>query len=328
MPEPALSFGPVPSRRLGHSLGVNNIPPKTCSYACVYCQAGRTSRMRIRRQAFYAPDRIVREVEEKIAHFKHAGIPLDVVTFVPNGEPTLDCNIGDEIRRLRFLGCKIAVISNASLITDPGVRSDLQQADWVSLKIDSVNPSVWRKINRPHGKLDLERILEAILSFSESYPGDLVTETMLVEGVNDNPGELLQIAELLQKVRPLIAYLSAPTRPPAESWVRPSPEDTLQHAYQMFKEHLDRVELLISYEGDDFSCFQDAAREILAVTAVHPMREDAVLKLLAKSDTGQEVLTALLRRKLLARIDYHGKRFYVRRYSSRRQKTSARRKAF
>jgi wyosine [tRNA(Phe)-imidazoG37] synthetase (radical SAM superfamily) len=317
MPEPALTFGPVPSRRLGHSLGVNNIPAKTCSYACVYCQAGRTNRMRIRRQAFYPPDRVVEEVKAKILHFKQAGTPLDAVTFVPNGEPTLDGNLGEEIRRLRPQGCKIAVISNASLLTDPGVRRDLQLADWVSLKVDSVLTPVWKKMNRPFGKLDLKAILEAMIAFSESYTGELVTETMLVAGMNDEPEGLAQVAEVLRKVTPSVAYLSVPTRPPAEPWVSAPAEDILQRAYRLFREGLDGVELLISYEGDDFAVSQDAAREILAVTAVHPMREDAVLKLLAKSNADQTVLDALIRQGRLARVEYHGQRFFIRRYSPR-----------
>ncbi|MBC7260626.1 MAG: radical SAM protein, partial [Chloroflexi bacterium] len=126
-----IAFGPVPSRRLGRSLGINNIPPKICTYSCVYCQLGRTLNMQIRRQSFYAPDEILWDVRSKVEHVREAGESIDYLTFVPDGEPTLDLHLGRAIELLRSLGIKIAVISNASLIWQEDVREDLMKADWV-----------------------------------------------------------------------------------------------------------------------------------------------------------------------------------------------------
>ena len=177
-----IAFGPVPSRRLGRSLGINNIPPKVCTYACVYCQLGRTIKMRVERSAFYEPGEIVRAVRDKVEKASGIGEAVDYLTFVPDGEPTLDVDIGREIELLRSLGIKIAVITNGSLIWREGVREDLMKADWVSLKVDSTREAVWHRIDRPHGTLRLASILDGVLEFAMAYGGELVTETMLVEG--------------------------------------------------------------------------------------------------------------------------------------------------
>jgi wyosine [tRNA(Phe)-imidazoG37] synthetase (radical SAM superfamily) len=311
----ALTFGPVPSRRLGRSLGINNIPPKTCSYGCVYCQVGRTTRMQVRRQAFFAPDAILESVREKIDRLTAADGRVDFVTFVPDGEPTLDVNLGRTIRLLKPLGVPVGVISNASLLADPGVRDDLAAADWVSLKVDAVAEEVWRKIDRPHGKLQLASILEGIRTFSRVFKGRLVTETMLVAGLNDDRDNLGATARFLAAVGPSTAYLSVPTRPPAEGWVKPPDEETLHQAYRVFKADLSSVELLVAFEGEDFNATDEAGGELLAITAVHPMREDAVLAFLEKAGKSAQTLEDLLQRGLLTRLSYRGEWFYLRRFA-------------
>ena len=132
-----LSFGPVPSRRLGRSLGINNIPAKVCSYACVYCQLGKTLHNQIKRTPFYAVDDLVLSAKMRIEATKEKNETIDYLAFVPDGEPTLDIHLGDEIEALHNFGIKIAVISNASLIWREDVREDLCKADWVSLKVDA-----------------------------------------------------------------------------------------------------------------------------------------------------------------------------------------------
>ena len=164
-----IAFGPIPSRRLGRSLGINNIPPKVCSYSCVYCQIGLTDLMSIERKEFYSPDEIFKEVSEKVKQLQNAGEHIDYLTFVPDGEPTLDINLGKEILLLKTLRIKTAVITNASLLWDEKVRNDLMNADWVSLKIDSVDEFIWHKVNRPNGKLILQEILSGIKIFASSF---------------------------------------------------------------------------------------------------------------------------------------------------------------
>jgi len=145
-----LTFGPVPSRRLGRSLGINNIPPKVCTYSCVYCQLGKTYNMMTQLQKYYPPAQIFKEVQEKVKKSKEKEELIDYLTFVPDGEPTLDINLGQEIKLLKSLGIKIAVITNASLLDQERVKENLKEADLVSLKVDSIEEEIWRRVNRPH----------------------------------------------------------------------------------------------------------------------------------------------------------------------------------
>jgi wyosine [tRNA(Phe)-imidazoG37] synthetase (radical SAM superfamily) len=309
-----IAFGPVPSRRLGRSLGINNVPPKVCSYSCVYCQLGRTIRMSAERQPFYQPEEVFEAIREQVQKAQERGEPVDYLSFVPDGEPTLDANLGQEIDLLRSLGVKIAVISNSSLIWREEVREDLMKADWVSLKVDATEEDTWRRIDRPHGSLRLDSILEGMEEFAASFDGQLVTETMLVRGVNESPSQVAGVAERASRLNPSVAYLSVPTRPPAEEWVRVPAEEDLNRAYQIMSERLHHVEYLIAYEGDEFAYTGRVEEDLLSITSVHPMRRDAVEAFLSRAEADWSVVEGLLQEGLLAETEYRAKTFYVRRF--------------
>ena len=310
---PTITFGPVPSRRLGRSLGINNIRPKICPYSCVYCQVGRTDRMQITRQPFYDPKIILADVERKINQVMDLGEAIDFLAFVPDGEPTLDINLGRTIDLLVPLGIKIAVISNGSLLRQKSVRTDLAKADWVSLKVDAISKDIWRRIDRPHHDLDLSIILAAMLRFAEEYEGELVTETMLVRGLNDSPGEIKKLADFLVQLQPVKAYLSIPTRPPESGWVHPPPENVLNMAYQALSKRIDNVECLFGYEGNAFTITGKVEDDLLSIVAVHPMQEEAVREFLAKSGADWAVIEKLVIQNRIFATDYEGKKFYLRR---------------
>ncbi len=307
------AFGPVPSRRLGRSLGVNNIPPKVCSYSCVYCQVGRTTEMQCQRRAFYPVDEIVVDVRDKAEKAKVMGENVDYVTFVPDGEPTLDVSLSAEIAKLKTLVCKVAVITNGSLLWHDDVRKDLATADWVSLKVDSVKPDIWRKINRPHRALSLSYVMEGMAHFARTYQGELVTETMLVRGVNDSVEHIQAVGAFLAQLSPARAYLAIPTRPPAEPWVQPPTDAVLSRSYQLLSTRLSQVEYLIGYEGNAFASTGNVAEDVLAITAVHPMREDAVRRLLARAGAGWSTIQPLLDQGQLIVTEFNNERFYARR---------------
>lgn len=311
-----LTYGPVPSRRLGHSLGINNIPPKVCSHACVYCQLGRTPVMRVERSTFYDPALLERETRERVADVRAAGEAIDYLTFVPDGEPTLDAGLGEEMARVRRLGLPVAVITNASLLWREDVRRDLLGTDWVSLKVDAATESIWRRVNRPHGGLRFDRVLGGVLDFATGYGGILTTETMLVGGLNDSPEHLEAVAAFLARLSPRTAYLAVPTRPPAEEWVHPPNEDTYNAAYQILAGRLGNVECLTGYEGDAFAVTGRLEDEILSLTSVHPMREDALASVLARARSHWGVVRRLADEGLLVESTYAGKRFYVRKLPS------------
>jgi wyosine [tRNA(Phe)-imidazoG37] synthetase (radical SAM superfamily) len=268
--------------------------------------------MQVERHEFYKPERILRDVKDKVERAAVAGEPADYLAFVPDGEPTLDLNLDPEIELLGALGIRIAVITNGSLIWHEDVRNALMKADWVSLKVDSAEASVWRQIARPHGNLQFATIVRGAHAFAKSYGGELVTETMLIEGVNDGSEHLSRVARLLSQLQPSIAYLAVPTRPPAEAWVRPPGEAVINQAYQIFSETVDRVELLIGYEGNAFAFTGNVEEDLLSITAVHPMRQDAVDELLARAGATWPVVRKLVAEGQLVETAYRGQTFYLR----------------
>lgn len=314
-----IAFGPVPSRRLGQSLGINNIPPKVCTYSCVYCQIGRTNKMKVGRMEYYDKNRILKDVRTRVEQARESGQKIDYLTFVPDGEPTLDINLGQEIEMLGQFGIKTAVITNSSLLWREDVRKELLNADWVSVKVDSTREEPWRKIDRPHRRLKLDSILKGISDFSKVYRGELTTETMLVKGLNDTEGHLEEIARYLSFINPAKAYLAIPTRPPAENHVRSPNEEVINRSYQIFNEYINHVEYLIGYEGNAFAFTGNVEEDILSITAVHPMREDAVRNFLDRSNADWEIIQNLIDEGKLIEIKYTGKNFYLRKFSKRQE---------
>jgi len=309
-----LTFGPVPSRRLGRSLGINNIPPKICTYSCVYCQLGKTFKMKIVPTEFYQPKEILSEVQNKVEKAKKMQEPIDYLTFVPDGEPTLDINLGQEIKLIKSLGIKIAVISNSSLIDQKQVRENLKEADLVSLKVDSVEEKIWRKVDRPNRNLSLKYILNSMLKFKENFKGEIITETMLVKDINDNSQHIKKVANFLAQLKPSRAYLSVPIRPPADSWVQSSSEGVVNQSYHIFEEKLDQVECLIGYEGNAFAFTGEVEEDILSITSVHPMREDALKDFLGRANSDWSTILKLINKGQLVETDYKGNKFYIRKF--------------
>jgi len=163
--------------------------------------------------------------------------------------------------------------------------------------------------------MDLMQIMQGIRIFASEFEGVLATETMLVRGVNDKDEDIREIACFLGDVAPDVAYLAVPTRPPAESWVEASEELQIHHAYQDFSAVLDRVEYLLAYEGNAFASSGDAEADLLSITAVHPMREDAVQQLIAKAGSDWGLVDRLIQQRKLVALEHNGLRFYLRRIS-------------
>jgi wyosine [tRNA(Phe)-imidazoG37] synthetase (radical SAM superfamily) len=152
-----------------------------------------------------------------------------------------------------------------------------------------------------------------MLDFAGFFKGELVTETMLVRGLNDESDQLREVAGFLERLQPAKAYVSIPTRPPAEKWAVPPEQKRVHDAYQIFSEHLNNLEYLIKYEGDNFALTGDPAEDILSITAVHPMREEALNKVLGEKSIDWSIVDRLLQQGELLELAYRGKRFYMRR---------------
>ena len=310
--EDTLIFGPVPSRRLGKSIGINNIPPKHCSYSCLYCQLGKGPAMVRKRKEFYDPNLLIQKTREKIKKAESNGETIDYLTIVSDGEPTLDQNLGILLRGLAPLGFKMAVITNSSLLANPEVREDLAPAHWVSVKIDSLNEKIWRQMDRPCKGIEFHGIQEGLLAFARGYQGQLVTETMLIRGKNDAPQDLEQTAAFIKTLDPTLSYVGIPTRPPAVNFALPPGEESINRAFQIFCDHGLQTEYLIGYEGNQFAFTGDLESDILSITAVHPMREDAVQTYLDKAGKSLEDLAPLVREGKITISQYKGHKFYTR----------------
>jgi wyosine [tRNA(Phe)-imidazoG37] synthetase (radical SAM superfamily) len=307
-----ITFGPMPSRRFGRSLGVNNLKPKVCTYSCIYCQLGRTVRMCTERQPFHGSHAVAQAVMARVEQARRAGEHIDHIIFVPEGEPTLDVGLGRAIHVLRPLGIPVAVVTNGTLLTNHEAREALSEADRVCIKVDAVREEAWRRVNRPHRRLDLGCVLEGMRDFALSYEGNLSTETMLVDGANDGEDDVHATAAFVASLHPATVYLSVPTRPTAEDWVSPPSEATLARAWEVFQLSHPRVELLVGYEGDTFVSTGDPEQDLLSITAVHPMREMAVRRLLEHAGARWDVVSRLLERGALVEVRYGPHRYYLR----------------
>jgi len=309
-----ISFGPVPSRRLGKSLGINNIvTPKVCSYNCIYCQVGKTRKQSTDLQEFFTPEVILEDVKKHLAKIKNNNYP-DYLTFVSNGEPTLDINLGKSIKSLKSLGVPVAVLTNASLLFLESVRNDLSMADWVSLKMDAGDENTWHTMNLPAPGLNFGIILNSINKFANEYKGILRTETMLVKGINDSAENLTNLARLIKKIKPGKAYLSVPTRPPLNKNVKAPDLDKLNEAWQVFDKIHIKTELLTGFEGIITGYTGNIYEDILNITTVHPLREDSLLNLLHNDNADFSVVKSLISQRLIRSTIFNGEKYYLREY--------------
>jgi len=231
----AYVYGPVPSRRLGRSLGIDPLPFKTCNQNCVYCQLGRTRPLTSRRCCHTSATQVVEEVRLTLESGK-AG-PLDWLTFVGSGEPTLHGGLGTMIRAVRrFAPVPIAVITNGSLLCRPEVRKELNCADAVLTCLDAGTELLYRRIHRPHPELVFDQLLAGLLDFRRAFGGQLWIDVMLVKNVNDSDQAMEGIARVLARVMPDRIHVTVPTRPPAERWVEPASRERLLYARRLFGE--------------------------------------------------------------------------------------------
>ena len=302
-------FGPVPSRRLGQSLGIDTIPLKTCNWNCVYCQLGRTKPVTNERKAYYPPEEIVTEVREALQ--AHRPGEIDWVTFVGSGEPLLHASIGYLIRQVKNLtDLPVAVITNGSLLYLPEVRRELIAADAVLPTLDAGTEALYRRINRPHPAITFARLVEGLIAFREEYPGKLWVEVMLVRGLNDEHQALLDIAGVLQKIRPDAVHINLPTRPPAETWVQPPTDESLMEALAILG---NVAEVVHPAEGSfDLSGYDEPVDAILAIITRHPMRQEELERTLSRWSTGkvQQVLADLEASRRAQVVERYGARFW------------------
>lgn len=213
-------FGPVPSRRLGISLGIDLVPHKTCTFDCVYCECGRTTDLTCERREYVPTDRVIAELDDFLAK----GPDLDYITFAGSGEPTLHTGIGEIISFIkdRYPRYRVAVLTNSALLTDPDVRSALMPADLVVPSLDAVSEEVFLRINRPCRGLTAEQVLKGLLEFAPEYPGEVRLEVFIVPGINDTEEEIRRLKDAVAAINPDRVQVNTLDRPGTDIRVRPA----------------------------------------------------------------------------------------------------------
>ena len=302
-------YGPIPSQRLGQSLGIDPIPFKTCNWNCVYCQLGRTTPLTNQRRDYIPPDAILSEVRTVLAAYPPGAI--DWVSFVGSGEPTLHLSLGFMIKQVKAMTTiPVAVITNGSLLYRDDVRTDLLAADAVLPTLVAGEAELYRAINRPWPELTFERLVEGLLAFRQVYRGKLWVEVMLIRNLNDTEAALQALASVLRRIGPDAVHLTLPIRPPAEAWVRPPSEEGLLRATAILGAS---AQIVHPAQGSvDLAGYDNVQDAVVAVITRHPMREIDLMRVLERWDGGQvmQALAFLADSGRAQLVTHYGERFW------------------
>lgn len=284
-------FGPVPSRRLGYSLGVDIIPRKFCNFNCIYCQVGRTTNLQIKRASFFEKERILADIKESLAKTP----PIDFITFSGSGEPTLNRDLGFLIREVKKItSIPVAVITNSSLLVDEEVREELMLADVVLPSLDAASEDIFRYINRPHMDIELKGIIEGLQIFTRSFKGKVWLEVMIIKGINDDIEELEKLREIIKSLKVDKIQLNTVVRPPVEQFVEGASEEEMKRISRFLGE---KCEVICSFEkANVFELKERSEEKILEILKRRPLTTEEVSNL-----TGLTLLQARERLKILER---------------------------
>lgn len=265
-------FGPVPSRRLGISLGIDLVPLKTCTYSCVYCECGPTTALTTERKEYVPTEDVIAELRSYLSTSPH----LDYVTLAGSGEPTLHSGIGEIIRavKLEFPAYRVAVLTNGSLFPDPEVRRALSEADLVVPTLNAVSEVPFRKICRPHRSLSAAAHVGGLVAFRKSFSGEIWLEVFIVPGVNDDDAEIEKIAAAVREIRPDRVQLNTLDRPGTSAWVRPADRQTLEHITSLITAAPVDIIGSLGSRGEIESFRQESADTILALVRRRPCTLD------------------------------------------------------
>jgi wyosine [tRNA(Phe)-imidazoG37] synthetase (radical SAM superfamily) len=302
-------YGPVPSRRLGRSLGIDPVPLKTCNFSCIYCQLGRTRPLVRRRKAFFGVSAILAEVATMLERLGTDSI--NWITFVGSGETTLNSRLGSLIRFVKSISnLPVAVITNGSLLYRSTVRKELMAADAVLPTLDAGSETLYSRIHRPHPDFPFDQHVQGLMDFRQQYTGSLWVEVMLLAGVNDAADAVEDIANILERVAPDEIHISTPTRPPTEPWVEiPSPDD-LRRAASI----LGDVATVLDPVNVDVDARVDGTllEAVLNVVSRHPLQEVEVVRALSRwaPERTLETLATLADSGKIRIIERYGKRFW------------------
>jgi len=302
-------YGPVPSRRLGISLGVDVVPFKNCSYDCIYCQLGRTTNHTMERSSFVSVDQVISQIKEIVER----NSDIDYITLSGSGEPTLNSDIGEIIRRIKdFTKIPVAVLTNGSLLWKEQVREDLSQADLVVPSVDAVSEQVFKKVNHPVEGLGSEQVLEGIREFCSDYGGKVYVEVMLVKGVNDSEEEVRKINQFVRQLKADRIQLNTVIRPPSQLDAKPLNEQELFRIKGLFDASLP-VEIIAGFDRTTSRAYhEDLEKAIIELLARRPTkRDDMAVALGVHPNEIVKYLQALEEGKMIKKAEREGEAYYL-----------------
>jgi wyosine [tRNA(Phe)-imidazoG37] synthetase (radical SAM superfamily) len=302
-------YGPVPSRRLGRSLGIDPIPSKTCNYQCIYCQLGKTTHFTNKRENFFPIKAIISEIKEAVK--KNKGF-FDYITFVGSGEPTLYKDLKVLIGEVKKLSKKpICVITNGSLLYDEEVRQALMFADVVLPSLDAGNEKLFIKINRPHPSLKFDEIIQGMIDFRNNYEGKFWIEVMLIKDVNDHKEELIEIKQIIDVIKPDRIDFNIPIRPPTEKWVKVPNKSIISLLNEIFGEYNN----IFFPEIGKFKFYsKNFEKELIKIIERHPMRKEQILETFSSEKFPKVKILSQLKKlesqNKVRKIEYNNQIFY------------------
>ena len=299
-------YGPVPSRRLGYSLGVDILPFKTCSLDCIYCQLGTTERKMVQRKKYFDVDMILGQIKNLIA----SGQRIDYITFSGSGEPTLNVFIGILIREIKkTTQIPVAVLTNSTLLSQKSVRNALSDADLVVPSLDAATQEIFDRMNRPHSSLKIRQVIEGLKIFRQEFSGKIWLEILLVKGVNDSPAHIKKLKKAISKINPDKIQLNTVVRPPAENSALPLSPQELDKIREFFGKKAEVVAEFNKIQHGPIS--QDIKDAILAIVARRPVTLADMSKSLGKHKNELiKYCDILLKEGKIKLIIHEGKKFY------------------
>jgi len=260
-------YGPVPSRRLGRSLGIDLVPHKICTYDCIYCQIGNTTEKTLVRKE-YVP---VGEILEEVRRFlQEETSSIDHLSLSGSGEPTLHIHIRSVIEGIKAItSIPVAVITNGSLLYEEEVRQDLLRADIVLPSLDAISPEVFMRINRPRSGFSIEKVIEGLVEFRKIYKGQIWLEILFCKGVNDGKKELMRLKKVVDRIQPDRIHLNTVVRPPSEKWATSLNQKEMEAIKVFFGE---RASLITEFDRHPSSVSErDVKEEILKILKRRPL---------------------------------------------------------
>jgi wyosine [tRNA(Phe)-imidazoG37] synthetase (radical SAM superfamily) len=283
-------YGPVPSRRLGLSLGIDLTPHKVCDFDCVYCQCGQTTLNTIRCKAYLPVRTILRQVRAAV----HGRVRIDFLTFSGSGEPTLNSGIAYLIREIKkFTGIPVCVITNGSILYEPGVRRAIRPAD----------------VNLPHARLKIGKIIKGLADFRREYSGQIWLEIMLVRGLNDSPRDILRLKRAVRRIRPDKIQLNTVVRPPSDRSARPVPRATLVKIKKILGKN---CEIVAEFgKRRKFVTHAALGKDILEIIKRRPETASAIARSLgAEPDVVKKVLNGLKNDRRIRIVRHRNRAYY------------------